>query len=119
MNPIDAWLNRPRDVSTCEKCGVEYAIGDWPFCPHGRYGRATFTPIEVDLGTLGKHTIGSIQDADRLTKMAKERGQEISFRAFENNPSNQDRNSMGENPQPKFSTRNRRGVPFVTRRNGR
>ena len=21
----------------CEKCGVDYEIGDWPFCPHGRY----------------------------------------------------------------------------------
>jgi hypothetical protein len=23
-------------VTTCEKCGTHYTIGDWPFCPHGR-----------------------------------------------------------------------------------
>lgn len=23
---------------TCEKCGAELAVGDWPFCPHGRVG---------------------------------------------------------------------------------
>lgn len=24
------------DTGTCEKCGREYSIGDWPFCPHGK-----------------------------------------------------------------------------------
>jgi hypothetical protein len=23
-------------MSACEKCGIDYDIGDWPFCPHGR-----------------------------------------------------------------------------------
>ena len=22
--------------NACKKCGVEFQIGDWPFCPHGR-----------------------------------------------------------------------------------
>lgn len=21
---------------TCDKCGTEYGIGDWPMCPHGK-----------------------------------------------------------------------------------
>lgn len=109
---------------SCEKCGHVWEIGSYPYCKgnpsdHIARSRGRFAPVEVDLGSLGKHTIGSIQDADRLTRMARGKGQEISLRAFENEPSNQDRNSMGENPQPKFSTRNRRGVPFVTRRGDR
>jgi hypothetical protein len=23
---------------TCEHCGIALVVGDWPFCPHGRYG---------------------------------------------------------------------------------
>jgi hypothetical protein len=103
-------------TTTCDKCGHEIEHGEWPYCPHDRTRARRFTPVEVDLGSLGKHTIGSIQDADRLQRMAKDRGQEISFRAFNNDPSNQDRNSLGENRQADFKTRNRRGIPFISRR---
>lgn len=24
-------------MDNCERCGRPYGIGDWPFCPHGRY----------------------------------------------------------------------------------
>ncbi len=27
-----------QDVSCCDKCGSEVAIGDWPYCPHGAMG---------------------------------------------------------------------------------
>lgn len=121
---FDEFLSpRGRARTTCDLCGDEYGIGDYPFCKgpgsHARFRRHTFTPVEVDLGKLGKHTIGSIQDADRLQRWAKDRGQEIAFRAFNNDPSNQDRNSMGENRNPDFRTRDRRGNPLVKRRGGR
>ena len=22
-------------MTKCDKCGDEYSVGDWPFCPHG------------------------------------------------------------------------------------
>ena len=32
-------------MERCEKCGKEYAIGEWPFCPHGvGHGTQTFVP---------------------------------------------------------------------------
>lgn len=24
-------------MTTCDACGQAYTVGDWPFCPHGRY----------------------------------------------------------------------------------
>lgn len=33
----------------CEQCGVAVAVGDWPFCPHGR-GMANVIPDEVPGG---------------------------------------------------------------------
>jgi hypothetical protein len=32
----------------CPRCGVSLAIGDWPFCPHGR-GVAHVVGDEIDL----------------------------------------------------------------------
>jgi hypothetical protein len=33
-------------ATTCDRCGVELALGDYPFCPHGRYrGNAEFDGI--------------------------------------------------------------------------
>lgn len=31
----------------CEKCGVDYGIGDWPFCPHG-HGSGVVVGDEMD-----------------------------------------------------------------------
>jgi hypothetical protein len=104
------------NTTTCDVCGKEIHFGEWAYCPHEPYRQGRFTPVEVDLGKLGKHTIDGIQSADRLQKMAAEHGQQIVFRAFNNDPSNQDRNSLGENRQTDFKTRNRRGVPFISRR---
>lgn len=28
-------------MTTCETCGAELELGDWPFCPHGRKGSYT------------------------------------------------------------------------------
>ena len=110
----------------CELCQETIEVGDWPaeMCK-GKGGHKMshhrFTPVEVDLGKLGKHTVNSFADFARLErKHLKETGQEVSFRAFNNRVSNQDSNSMGEGPAPKkFSTRNRRGQPFITQRGGK
>jgi hypothetical protein len=32
-------------MAHCDKCGKDYAIGEWPFCPHGvPHGMMTFVP---------------------------------------------------------------------------
>lgn len=108
----------------CEKCGLEEYIGWFPYCrgnqqDHVKGRSHHFTPVEVDLGKDGKHTIHSFADFARLEKQSRDRGQEISFRAFNNEPSNYDSNSMGENEKVPFQTRSRRGVPYITRRGGR
>lgn len=36
---------------TCDECGVELAIGDYPFCPHGRSTLATI-PDDVPGGFI-------------------------------------------------------------------
>lgn len=107
-------------TTTCDKCGCEIEHGQWPFCPHPGYRRHNFVPVEVDLGSLGKHMVGSIQDADRLEKMSKAHGKEIAFRAFHNNPSNQDAWAMGQPPsQERPQTRNARGKPYISIRKSR
>lgn len=110
---------------TCDRCGGEIHVGDFPFCKgnpqdHVIQTHHRLTPVEVDLGVLGKHTVNNFADFARLEKMHRDQtGQEIGFRAFNNEPSNQDSNSMGPGPQvPKFQTRNRRGQPFVVQRKG-
>lgn len=128
----------PSGPSLCDYCGAELHVGDYPFCRgnpavHERWRRHTFVPVEVDLGKDGKHRISSIQDADRLERESERRaangeGQQIAFRAFNNDPSNQDRNSLGENPsgsvwrgqygEHKYSSRTRRGLPRIIKRGG-
>lgn len=36
-------------MTTCEKCGEEVQVGDWPYCPHGalREGQGGFGPMEA------------------------------------------------------------------------
>lgn len=114
----------PTAPETCDSCGIILESGDWPFCPHGQYSQGRFTPVEVDLGKGRKETITNVLDARRLEResekaVAEGKGQPIVFRAFSQDKSNYDKNSLGENPGPgKFSTRNRRGQPFVTVRGG-
>lgn len=105
----------------CEKCGRVWEIGMWATCKgnpddHGKSIRhQPSEPFEVDLGKLGKHKITSLQDADRVQRYAAEHGQEISFRVYNQNPGNYRDNSMGENKQIPFSTRDRRGNSRVRR----
>jgi hypothetical protein len=41
------------NTTRCETCGVEYAIGAWPFCPHGL---TTHYGIQTDEAWIGGRT---------------------------------------------------------------
>lgn len=108
----------------CERCGTEWQVGFFPFCKGSPDDHIAahhrFTPVEVDLGKLGKHTVSGFADFARLERMhLQQTGQPIAFRSFNQNPSNQDSNSMGEGPQIRPVTRNRRGIPYITQRGGK
>lgn len=36
----------PNNTEKCEKCGTEYTVGQWPFCPHETVSpdNTNFTP---------------------------------------------------------------------------
>lgn len=44
----------PGSTVKCEKCGTEYAVGDWYQCPHGRY-RGTVVPDDIPGGFVQEH----------------------------------------------------------------
>jgi hypothetical protein len=60
----------------CEKCGAPLAVGDFPFCPHGR-GSFTITPDEWPGGktfeNLG-HTPVKVRSRSELKREMKARG---------------------------------------------
>jgi hypothetical protein len=63
-------------VTTCEKCGISYEIGDWPFCPHGRYGGTVVSdsiPGGQLIENLGPDPIRVYSETERR-KIMKERG---------------------------------------------
>lgn len=33
-------------MSTCDRCGAEVKVGDWPWCPHGEVRRFGEEPLE-------------------------------------------------------------------------
>ena len=58
-------------TSTCEKCGVVLAVGDWPFCPHPHFDRNTSGMLgefrgRFDIG-LGVYT-SSLGDRKRAMR---------------------------------------------------
>ena len=61
-------------MTTCEKCGAVLQIGDFPFCPHGRY---TGTAIGDDIpgGVMVEHGLchadGSPRRFDSKSEMAR------------------------------------------------
>jgi hypothetical protein len=59
---------------TCEKCGIEIPIGDWPFCPHGAAIPAVHGD-EIDYvdHNLGREPVRIRSKAQRRQLMA-ERG---------------------------------------------
>jgi hypothetical protein len=117
----------------CDGCGT-VAIDEWapsgparPICDCGTLMDLALTPPRVDLfrpfevdvnGTV--YRIDSLQKARVVERIAEQQtrngeGQPHIFRALSQNHSNMDRNVFGEPPRPAFSTRNRRGLPFVSR----
>ena len=56
-------------MSACEKCGIDYEIGDWPFCPHGK-GSATIVGDEIDLTIENNGTSEPIRFRSRAAMKA-------------------------------------------------
>lgn len=55
-------------MTTCDTCGAEYTIGDWPYCPHGvPTAYHPFKPY-FDIG-LGKEITSQ---AERWSTMRKQ-----------------------------------------------
>jgi hypothetical protein len=60
------------DTTTCNSCGTEVAIGDWPFCPHGAATarrRAELEPTVVYMGPKGE--VGFVASSDPNCRSAK------------------------------------------------
>lgn len=65
---------------TCDKCNIELAVGDWPFCPHG-LGHSNVIGDDIPGGILIRHGICNEDGTPRkyyskseMTKEAKRRG---------------------------------------------
>ena len=62
------------EMVTCDTCKKEYAIGEWPFCPHGKpQGMFAYTPYWDD--NLGPEPV-YITSLAQKRKIMKERGLE-------------------------------------------
>ena len=103
----------------CEECGTRLEPGMYPFCRgeasrHGERRYYRIEPYEVELDGQ-KVVIDSIQMANKLEREASARGQFLAFRVFHQDSSNLDKNCFSSmNPRPEFSTKDRRGNPYVT-----
>jgi hypothetical protein len=63
-------------TTTCEKCGVELHLGDWAFCPHGRYSGTVISdsiPGGQLIENLGPDPIRVYSETERR-RIMKERG---------------------------------------------
>lgn len=67
-------------MTTCDKCGAELVIGDFPFCPHGR-GANGVIPDDIPGGVLMEHGICNSDGSPRryyskseMAREAKARG---------------------------------------------
>lgn len=111
-------------VSTCELCGAEIRVGDWPYCPHESTHRRAFTPFELEIDGVVER-ITSIQDADRIERRSFERynsfdsagkrlGSPSVLRQFHQDRSNWDKNTLeGLGQQPnKMRPFNSQGKPM-------
>lgn len=85
----------------------------------GRLHVDHFAPVDVEVNGTVYH-LTSIHQARTIERIAEQQarngeGQPYVFRDFSQDHSNRDRNVFGEPPHPQFSTRSRRGIPYVTR----
>ena|GEM_PF-5512090 len=62
----------------CDKCGSEYGLGEWPWCPHGRpQGMMTFRPYIDE--HIAEHPIEITSWAQRK-RIMRQRGLEFAER---------------------------------------
>lgn len=65
--------------TTCEKCGAEITVSEWPFCPHGR-GSFTNVPDDVPGGFTvenGFETPQTFYSRSAHLKALADRGMEL------------------------------------------
>lgn len=124
--------NGQREV--CESCGEPYAIGDYPFCPHGQVERGYSTPFKTfsqDLGT-SRVEVSSLHGMRKLERESEKRAgdaaaryadggkaptseeRQLVFREHSQDRSNRAENVFGKREQPRPITRSKNGIPFVT-----
>ena len=63
-------------LTICDRCGTPLAVGDWPFCPHGKYSGTVIgddIPGGVVLENLGPEPVRVYSETQRR-KIMKERG---------------------------------------------
>lgn len=72
-----------RDVGTCEKCGRDYGIGDWPFCPHGR-GVNEALSDSIPGGVVIEHGLCNLDGTPRTYYSHSEIKKEAERRGFTN-----------------------------------
>lgn len=113
----------------CDRCGRKMRVGMFPFCKgdpadHGdtrKHFPFKAYDVEVD-GAVFR--IDSIQAASKIERESMQRyrngeGAPVVFRAFHQDSSNATVNVFGSPDFPKFSTRNRKGEPYITVRKSR
>lgn len=69
------------EKTACEKCGVPYGIGDWPFCPHEGVVSYNVQGDEIPGGIEIRHGLVNTDGSPRkfyskseIAKAAKEAG---------------------------------------------
>lgn len=55
------------ETVTCETCGKDYTIGEWPYCPHGTGlgGYDAFDPVTDDMIAADPITFGNRGERSR------------------------------------------------------
>lgn len=64
----------------CEKCGKDYQIGDWPFCPHGRV-RGGVQRDEIPGGFVQEH-FGDQQETFYSWSAMRKRADQLGLQPF-------------------------------------
>lgn len=55
-------------TAKCEACGQEYAIGEWPYCPHGVPAKGTQSPFIARYDFSGGEYTSSLGDRRQMMK---------------------------------------------------
>lgn len=101
----------------CDICGHSLSIGDFPWCPHGTTrSHRPFKPFEFE-----GQVIDSIQAANRIESESMRRyrngeGQPYVFRAFHQDNSNRDRNTLESEGYRQRQRRNESDRGFAFRK---